>query len=109
LIREGRVRRAYLGVGGQDASIVRRVVRHFGLEQESAVRVSSVERDSPAAAAGIRVGDLIIGFGGAAVNCVDDLHRLLTGGRIGDGVEIAVLRGSQRISLRVTPRESGRS
>jgi S1-C subfamily serine protease len=108
LIREGRVRRAYLGVGGQDASIVRRVVRHFGLEQESAVRVSSVERDSPAAAAGIRVGDLIIGFGGEAVNCVDDLHRLLTGGRIGDGVEIAVLRGSQRISLRVTPRESGR-
>jgi len=109
LIRDGRVRRAYLGVGGQDASIARRVARHFGLEQESAVRVSSVERDSPASGAGIRVGDLIVGFGSTAVNCVDDLHRLLTGGRIGDGVEVVVIRGNQRVSMRVTPRESGRS
>ena len=108
LIREGRVRRAYLGLGGQDAQIARRVVRHFGLEHESGVRVSSVERDSPAAAAGIRVGDLIIAFGGAPVTGVDDLHRLLTGGRIGDGVDISLLRGAQRCSLRVVPRDSAR-
>jgi S1-C subfamily serine protease len=108
LIREGRVRRAYLGVGGQDAPIARRVVRHFALEQESGVRVSSIERNSPASVAGIRVGDLIIGFGGMAVTCVDDLHGLLTGGRIGDGVEIALLRGAQRLLLRITPRESAR-
>jgi len=108
LIREGRVRRAYLGLGGQDAQIARRVARHFGLEHESGVRVSSVERDSPAAAAGIRVGDLIIGFGGVAVKGVDDLHRLLTDGRIGDGVDVSLLRGAQRHSLRVVPRDSAR-
>src|SRR5438067_2428629 len=108
LIREGRVRRAYLGLGGQDTPIARRVVRHFALEHESAVRVNTVERDSPAAAAGIRVGDLIVSFGGERVTGVDDLHRMLTGGRIGDGVEVAVLRGSQQLVLRVTPREFAR-
>ncbi len=54
LIREGRVRRAHLGVGGQDTPIARRIVRHFGLAHESGVRVSAVENGSPAAAAGIK-------------------------------------------------------
>jgi S1-C subfamily serine protease len=106
LIREGRVRRAYLGVGGQDTAIARRVVRHFGLQYESGVRVSTVEKDSPAATAGVQPGDIIVAFGASAVRTVDDLHRLLTGGRIGDGVELVLLRRSQRLVLSVTPRES---
>ncbi len=109
LIREGRVRRAHLGVGGQDTSIARRVVRHFGLVHESGVRVSTVERDSPAAIAGIREGDVIVGFGDAPVTGIDDLHRMLTGGLIGDGVDVVVLRRDQRLSFRVTPRESARN
>jgi S1-C subfamily serine protease len=108
LIREGRVRRAHLGVGGQDTPIARRIVRHFGLAHESGVRVSTVESGSPAATAGIREGDIIVAFGDAPVTGIDDLHRLLTDGRIGDGVEVGVLRRDQRLSLRVTPRESVR-
>jgi S1-C subfamily serine protease len=108
LIREGRVRRAHLGVGGQDTPIGRRIVRHFGLAHESGVRVSTVEGGSPAAAAGIKVGDIIVAFGDLPVTGVDDLHRFLTGGRIGDGIEVGVLRRDQRLSLRVTPQESGR-
>jgi S1-C subfamily serine protease len=106
LIREGRVRRAHLGVGGQDAAIARRIVRHFALTHESGVRISAVEKDSPAAAAGLQVGDLIVAFGEAPVTGVDDLHRLLTSGRIGDGVDVVVLRRDQRLAIRVTPRES---
>jgi S1-C subfamily serine protease len=49
-----------------------------------------------------------VAFGDTPVTGIDDLHRLLTGGRIGDGVEIGVLRRDQRLSLRVTPQESGR-
>jgi len=109
LIRDGRVRRAYLGVGGQDTVISRRIVRHFGLAHESGVRVSSVERDSPAAHAGIRDGDIIVGFGDSAVTGIDDLHRMLTGGLIGDGVDVAVLRRDRRLALRVTLRESAQS
>jgi S1-C subfamily serine protease len=108
LIREGRVRRAHLGVGGQDTPIARRIVRHFGLAHESGVRVSTVENGSPAAVAGIKVGDIIVVFGDSPVTGIDDLHRLLTGGRIGDGVEIGVLRRDQKLSLHVTPQESGR-
>jgi S1-C subfamily serine protease len=72
------------------------------------VRVSTVEGGSPAAAAGIKVGDIIVAFGDLPVTGVDDLHRFLTGGRIGDGIEVGVLRRDQRLSLRVTPQESGR-
>jgi S1-C subfamily serine protease len=108
LMREGRVRRAYLGVGGHDTPIARRIVRHFGLGHESAVRVSTVEKDSPAAAAGIRTGDLIVAFGDEAVKGIDDLQRLLTGRRIGDAVDVIVLRRDQRLLLRTTPRELSR-
>ena len=108
LIREGRVRRAFLGVGGHDAVIARRIVRHFELDHESGLRVSSVEHDSPAASAGIRSGDLIVAFGDEPVRGVDDLQRMLTGPRIGDVVDIVVLRRDQRLVLRVTPRELSR-
>ena len=106
LIREGRVRRAYVGVGGQDTPIGRRTVRHFALAHESGIRVSTVEKGSPAAAAGVREGDIIVSFGDAAVTSIDDLHRLLTDARIGDGVDIGVLRRDRQLTLRITPRES---
>jgi S1-C subfamily serine protease len=108
LIREGRVRRAHLGVGGQDTAIARRIVRHFALAHESGVRVSAVEKDSPAAGAGLQVGDVIVAFGEAPVTGVDDLHRLLSSGRIGDGIDVIVLRRDQRLSIPVTPRESAK-
>jgi S1-C subfamily serine protease len=108
LMREGRVRRAYLGVGGHDTAIARRIVRHFDLVHESAVRVSTIEKDSPAAAAGIRTGDLIVAFGGETVKGIDELQRLLTGRRIGDAVDVVVLRRDQRLLLRTTPRELSR-
>src|SRR5205814_2275464 len=63
LIREGRVRRAYLGVSAQDLPLLRRVVRHFALPRESGARVESVARDSPAALAGMRAGDIIVALG----------------------------------------------
>jgi S1-C subfamily serine protease len=106
LIRDGRVRRAYLGVSAQDMPLPRRVVRHFDLAQNSGARVETVERGSPAAAAGVTSGDIIIGFDGEAVTGVDDLQRLLTGGRIGGGITLTVLRRVQRLTLDITPRES---
>ena len=106
LIREGRVRRAYLGVSAQDMQLPRRVARHFGLAQDAGARVESVEAGSPAAVAGLRSGDIIIAFGDTAVTGVDDLQRLLTGGRIGGGIGLTVLRRYQRLALEVTPTES---
>lgn len=106
LIREGRVRRAYLGISAQDLPLPRRVVRHFDLGHESGARVETVAPDSPAARGGMRAGDIIVALGDAPVTGVDDLQRSLTGGRIGDTLEVVVLRRDRRLALSVTPRES---
>jgi len=106
LIREGRVRRAYLGVSAQNLPLPRRVVRHFDLSHESGARVETIVPDSPAARGGMRAGDIIVALGAAPVTGVDDLQRLLTGGRIDDALEVIVLRRDRRLALSVTPRDS---
>ena len=102
LIRYGRVRRSYLGIGGQNAPLDRRVVRHHNLGVESGVLVLSLEAGSPAQLAGLRDGDIIIKLGGEPVRGVDDLHRLLTEERVGVLTSVTVLRGTERIDIGVT-------
>jgi S1-C subfamily serine protease len=106
LIRDGRVRRSYIGVGGQTVPLPRRVIRAHGLTAESAVLVVSVEPDSPAARAGARAGDVVVGFAGEAVTGIDDLHRLLTDARVGIRTGLAVLRRADRLELTITPEET---
>jgi S1-C subfamily serine protease len=105
LLREGRVRRSYLGIGVQDVPLLRRVVRYFHLPSETGVLVVSLEPDGPAARAGIREGDMIVEFGGEPVGGADDLHRLLTGERIGQQLPVTLLRGADRTTVAVTPRD----
>jgi S1-C subfamily serine protease len=100
------VRRAYLGISAQDLPLPRRFVRHFNLAQEVGARVDAVTPESPAALAGIRTGDIIVALGDTAISGVDDLQRALTGGRIGDALDVIVLRRDRRLLLSVTPRES---
>jgi S1-C subfamily serine protease len=95
LIRHGRVRRAYLGVGGATVKLARRLVVGLGLASDGAVRVESVEADSPAARAGVQVGDRIVSFDGVPVDSIDRLHQLLDDRRIGRAGELVVLRGPQ--------------
>jgi len=103
LIRDGRIRRAYLGVAGQNVPLHRRVVRYHELARENAVFVVGVEPDGPAARAGLRDGDLIVAFDDKAIAGMDDLHKLLTEERAGHEVPVVVLRGSERQTLPVTP------
>jgi S1-C subfamily serine protease len=106
LIRDGRVRRSYVGIAGQTVPLLRRVVRYFSLTTETAVFVVSLEHGSPAERAGLREGDLIIAFGELPVRGIDDLLRLLTEDRVGVSVPIVVLRGSERLTLSIAPTES---
>jgi S1-C subfamily serine protease len=96
LLRDGRVRRGYLGIAGQDVPLLRRITRFHRLDQASGVLVISLEPDGPAIAAGLRDGDLIVSFDGQPVESLDNLHRLLTDARIGKTVQIGVLRGVER-------------
>jgi len=106
LLREGRVRRSYIGIGVQDVPLLRRVVRFFDLAVDSGVLVVSVEPGSPASLAGVRDGDIIVGLDGQPVAGSDDLHRLLIADRIGRAQALSVIRGSERVTVTVTPSES---
>ncbi|HXU06306.1 MAG TPA: trypsin-like peptidase domain-containing protein [Polyangia bacterium] len=103
LIHEGRIRRSYLGVAGQNVPLHRRVVRFHDLPLESAVFVVSVEPSSPGAQAGVRDGDLIVGFDGKPLAGIDDLHRLLTEDQADKESALIVVRGSERVALKVKP------
>lgn len=103
LIHEGRIRRSYLGVAGQTVPLHRRIVRFHDLPTESGVFVASVEAGSPAAQAGLRDGDLIVGYGDKPIAGVDDLHRLLTEEQAGVGSDLTVIRDLQKQTMQVRP------
>ena len=108
LLQHGRVRRAWIGVGGSTAPLHRRVMLAYGLEQPAGVRVLSVEAGSPAEAAGVRRDDLIVGLDGVAIDSVDRLHQTLDAGRIGRDAPLKLLRGTrspQPLHLIVRPVE----
>jgi S1-C subfamily serine protease len=105
LLRDGRVRRGYLGIAGATVALPRRIARHFELANARAVRVESLEPGAPGARAGLEPGDLVVAFDGAAVEGIDALHRLLTVERIGKPVTITVLRGTRKLDLRIVPSE----
>ena len=109
LIREGRVRRAYLGIGGQTLELPQRIVRRFGLARKSGVRIDSVAPDAPAATAGCLRGDVVLRLDDAPIGDIDDLQRLLGVDAIGRRVALALLRGDQVLTLDVTPVEARRA
>jgi S1-C subfamily serine protease len=105
LIKEGRIRRAWLGIHGQTAPAHPRIARRLGLKNPQGVLVLNVESHSPAAKAGLREGDLLVGFKGRPLNGIDDLQRLLVGSEIGVTSAISVVRHTFQLQLEVTPRE----
>jgi S1-C subfamily serine protease len=109
LMRQGRVRRASLGIGAQNMRLPRRYVRYFDLSIESAVRVVEIAPGGPARNAGIEAGDIIVALDGEPVDGIDALHRLLDASRIGRRVDVSLLRRDRRIDVALTPTELGAS
>jgi len=105
LIRDGRIRRSFIGVTGQRVPIPRRLMRDYQLAASSGVLVVGIEPSSPAETAGLRTGDIIVAFGGVRVSGVDDLHRQLTAERIGVAAALTIVRRAQRRQIIVVPEE----
>jgi S1-C subfamily serine protease len=106
LLRDGRIRRSFIGVSAQTVPVHRRVVRFYDLAREMGALVLSVEENSPAKRAGLREGDVIVALEGHAVAGVDDLHRVLTDVRVGVSCSLTVLRHTEKLELRVVPEEA---
>jgi S1-C subfamily serine protease len=106
LMRDGYIRRGYIGVAGQNVEIPRRIVRYHALQSGSGVAVVSVEPDSPAARSDILPGDIIVGLGEHVVASIDDLHRRLTDFPIGETTTVAALRRAEMLTLPIVPADS---
>src|SRR5436189_1834582 len=103
LIKDGRIRRGYIGVAGQNAPLHRMLVRSHDLPAATGILVVSIEPNSPAARAGLREGDLIVAFNDQAIAHVDALHRALTDYEPGVRANLTVLRGTEKIMLNIVP------
>jgi S1-C subfamily serine protease len=108
LIRDGRVRRSYIGVGGQNVKLHRRVVRFYNLPVESGLLVVSVEPNSPAEKARLQVGDVIVSFAGQSVTGIDSLHKLLTESRIGTPTPMTAIRHTEKVDVEIVPAENAK-
>jgi S1-C subfamily serine protease len=106
LLRDGRIRRSYIGVSAQTVPVHRRVVRFYDLPKEMGALVLSVEDGSPAQRAGLREGDVIVALDGHPVAGVDDLHRVLTDVRVSVSCALTVLRHTEKLELKVVPEET---
>ena len=105
LIRDGKIRRSYLGLAGQNTTIHPRLVRHHKLANNQGVLVAGIEPDGPARESGLEERDIIIAFRDAPISSIDDLHRVLVGKEIGVKSALKVIRGVEMVELAVIPRE----
>jgi S1-C subfamily serine protease len=106
LIKDGKIRRGFLGISGQNVELPRRVVRFHDLQAESGILVVAVEPGSPSQRASLVEGDVIIGYGDQTVRDIDDLHRLLVEEKVGIPMALTFLRGGEKKTISVTSEES---
>jgi len=103
LQQHGRIRRAFLGFRSQPVPIPAAMSEKLGRQQESGLLVLAVEAGSPAEAAGLLIGDIIVAFGGQLLQAPDDLQALLATATIGTAAPLALLRGGQPLEVAITP------
>ncbi len=105
LIKDGKIKRSYIGIAGQNVPIHRRIVRFYNLTVERGILITMIEKNSPAQKAGLSEGDIIIGFDHQPVSGIDDLHKLLTDMQVGKESSIRILRRTEIIDLEMVPSE----
>src|SRR5213078_2822111 len=106
LIKEGRIRRGYVGIAAQSVPVHRRVARFYHLPIETGVLVISVEKGSPSEQSRIHPNDIIVAFNDEPIGSVHDLHKKLVGERIGAVCKLSIIRHTEQLTIYLTPRES---
>jgi S1-C subfamily serine protease len=106
LIRDGKIRRSYIGFAGQNVPLPRRLVRYHQLDVDTGVLIVGLEPNSPAKEAGLEEGDVIVSFDSKPIFTIDDIQRLLSEERVGVKSPMSVIRGTSLLRFEVTPAES---
>jgi S1-C subfamily serine protease len=106
LIKDGKISRGYIGIAGHNVELPRRFVRFYRLPAETAVRVASVEANSPAALGGVKEGDQIVRIGETPIAGIDDLQRHLTMSQVGVRTPVTIIRGTEQLTLEIVPSEA---
>ncbi len=105
LIKEGHIRRSWIGVSGQNVPIHPRVVRYHRLPLSEGVLIVGVEKEGPAERAGLREGDILVAFKRDPVASLDQVQRHLVAAEIGVTSPMTVIRHTEKLELQVTPEE----
>ena len=107
LIKEGKIKRAYLGIKGLNRQLSRIEARRQEIGNEFGVEVHEVAKEGPANRAGIRTGDIIISINENSVQSVDDIHRYLTRVEVGTKLKLKILRNGEKLELSAVAEGSG--
>jgi S1-C subfamily serine protease len=106
LMRHGKVLRGYIGIGGQNVQVSRRIMLFNELSADTGIFIMYVESKSPAQIAGLQEGDVIVGFNGQPLSSIDDLHKFLTPEMVGVRSQLTILRRNQKLMLTIIPEHS---
>jgi S1-C subfamily serine protease len=106
LMRHGKVIRGYIGIGGQNVQVSRRIMLFNELSADTGIFIIYIEPKSPAQKAGLLEGDVIVGFNGQPLSSIDDLHKFLTPEMVGVGSQLTILRRNQKLMLMIVPERS---
>jgi S1-C subfamily serine protease len=105
LMLDGKVRRAYIGIGTQHIELHKRIVQFHSLQKSRALYITNVEAKSPAEDAGLLIGDIIISFNSHPIGTLDDLFARLTKQTIDSVQFMTILRDKQMKLLEIYPSE----
>jgi S1-C subfamily serine protease len=103
ILQHGRVRRSYIGIGGQTVPLLRKVIRHFELRKETGIFITAIEPNSPAAYAGVRSGDIVLALDDNPIAGVDEIARKMTHDVAGKRMQLTLLRGTELVQCTVIP------
>jgi len=109
LLHHGRVSRGFIGIMGQNVPLPHGIVHVGKLPVESGISVAGIEPQSPAAGAGLLVGDIIVGINEQLISSIDDLHRYLTNESVGHPYILTVIRQFEKTYVRIVPSLSAQS
>ena len=104
LILNGHIERSYLGVGGQNVALLPAAKRRLQLATDTALLVLEIQPGSPAQLAGLKVGDLVVGFDQTPVSGIDDLHRLLNKHTVDVQLPLDIIRDGRQYQVSIEPK-----